>query len=140
MAESGAVGKPALAPIGFGISTFRGNSAYGTGDKTARVNELGEEPDQHDSKARAEAEAELEESRPTGLGARFRQLIEQVWQGQSRSNIKRQQLKPSGSSPRQVRTKSFLLLAGAMVVMALMFFALLWQESPRRLAVTGETA
>jgi hypothetical protein len=31
MAESGAVDKPALAPIGFGISTFRGGSAYGTG-------------------------------------------------------------------------------------------------------------
>jgi hypothetical protein len=31
MAESGAVDKPALAPIGFGISIFRGGSAYGTG-------------------------------------------------------------------------------------------------------------
>lgn len=31
MAESGAIDKPALAPIGFGISTFRGGSAYGTG-------------------------------------------------------------------------------------------------------------
>jgi hypothetical protein len=29
MAESGAVDKPALAPVGFGISTFRGGSAYG---------------------------------------------------------------------------------------------------------------
>ena len=32
MAESGAVDKPALAPIGFGISTFRGGSAYGVGE------------------------------------------------------------------------------------------------------------
>lgn len=32
MAESGAVDKPALAPIGFGISTFRGGSAYGAGE------------------------------------------------------------------------------------------------------------
>ena len=32
MAESGAVDKPALAPVGFGISTFRGGSAYGTGE------------------------------------------------------------------------------------------------------------
>jgi hypothetical protein len=31
MAESGAVDKPALAPVGFGISTFRGGSAYGSG-------------------------------------------------------------------------------------------------------------
>jgi hypothetical protein len=29
MAESGAIDKPALAPVGFGISTFRGGSAYG---------------------------------------------------------------------------------------------------------------
>jgi hypothetical protein len=32
MADSGAVDKPALAPIGFGISTFRGGSAYGAGE------------------------------------------------------------------------------------------------------------
>ena len=32
VAESGAVDKPALAPVGFGISTFRGGSAYGTGE------------------------------------------------------------------------------------------------------------
>ncbi len=31
VADSGAVDKPALAPIGFGISSFRGGSAYGTG-------------------------------------------------------------------------------------------------------------
>ena len=31
MAESGAVDKPAMAPVGFGISTFRGGSAYGSG-------------------------------------------------------------------------------------------------------------
>jgi hypothetical protein len=31
VAESGAVDKPALAPIGFGVSSFRGGSAYGTG-------------------------------------------------------------------------------------------------------------
>src|SRR5713226_1835965 len=32
MAESGAVDKPALAPIGFGINTFLGGSAYGAGE------------------------------------------------------------------------------------------------------------
>ena len=32
VAESGAVDKPALAPVGFGISTFRGGSAYGIGE------------------------------------------------------------------------------------------------------------
>ncbi|MGI8744092.1 MAG: hypothetical protein ACR2NN_16265 [Bryobacteraceae bacterium] len=31
VADSGAVDEPALAPIGFGISSFRGGSAYGTG-------------------------------------------------------------------------------------------------------------
>lgn len=94
-------------------------------DKTARVNEPGQEPDQHDSKGKAEAEAELEESRPAGFGARFRQLIEQARQGQSRSNIKREQLKEN-------RTKSFLMLAGSMVVMALMFFALFSSPSGSR--------
>jgi hypothetical protein len=33
MAESGAVDKPALAPVGFGISTFQGGSAHGTENK-----------------------------------------------------------------------------------------------------------
>jgi hypothetical protein len=33
VADSGAVDRPALAPIGFGISSFRGGSAYGTGRK-----------------------------------------------------------------------------------------------------------
>jgi hypothetical protein len=33
VADSGAVDKPALAPIGFGISSFQGGSAYGTGRK-----------------------------------------------------------------------------------------------------------
>jgi len=32
MAESGAVDRPALAPVGFGISTFPGGSAYGAGE------------------------------------------------------------------------------------------------------------
>ena len=59
---------------------------------------------------------EIEEPRPTGLGARFRQLVEQAKQ-ESRPNIKREQLK-------QNRTKSFLMLAGSMVVMALLFFAM----------------
>jgi hypothetical protein len=35
MAESGAVDKPALAPVGFGISTFRGGSAYGAGENNS---------------------------------------------------------------------------------------------------------
>src|SRR5262249_9396741 len=51
-------------------------------DKTARLNEPGEEPDQHDAKAKVEAKMALEEPRPAGLGARFRQLIEQARQGQ----------------------------------------------------------
>lgn len=36
VADSGAVDKPALAPIGFGISSFRGGSAYGTGRNGSR--------------------------------------------------------------------------------------------------------
>ena len=41
----------------------------------------GEPRDQHDSKAKPAAEAEVEEPHPKGLGAKFRQLIEQAGQG-----------------------------------------------------------
>jgi len=72
-----------------------------------------------------EGRNEIEEPQRTGFGARFRQLIEQAKQGESRPNIKREQLK-------QNRTKSFLILAGSMVVMALMFFAMFSSPSGSR--------
>src|SRR5437016_6309505 len=72
-------------------------------DKTTRINKP-EEPERRTAEPGAEERPEIEEPQATGLGARFRQLIDQAKQGESRPNIKRQQLK-------QDRTKSFLMLA-----------------------------
>jgi hypothetical protein len=75
-----------------------------------------------DEKPRAEAETEAEASEPqepqaTGFTAQLRQLMQRSPQGEARSNVKRDQLKID-------RTKSFLLLAGLTVVLALAFFAM----------------
>src|SRR5258707_11663584 len=94
-------------------------------DKTTRINRPEEEPEQRILEPEPEGRSEIEEPQPMGLGARFRQLIEQAKQGESRPNIKREQLK-------QNRTKSFLMLAGSMVVMALMFFAMFSSPSGSR--------
>jgi len=94
-------------------------------EKTTRINRPEEEPEHRSPDPQAEGPGEIEEPKPTGLGARFRQLIEQAKQGESRPNIQRQQLK-------QDRTKSFLMLAGSMVVMALLFFAMFSSPSSNR--------
>ena len=94
-------------------------------DKTTRINNPEEEPERRTAEPGAEERAEIEEPQATGFGARFRQLIDQAKQGESRPNIKRQQLK-------QDRTKSFLMLAGSMVVMALLFFAMFSSPSSTR--------
>ena len=94
-------------------------------DKTTRINRPEEEPEPRTLEPEPEGKNEIEEPQPTGFGARFRQLIEQAKQGESRPNIKREQLK-------QNRTKSFLMLAGSMVVMALMFFAMFSSPSGSR--------
>jgi hypothetical protein len=93
--------------------------------KTTRINRPEEEPEQRISEPQPEGRNEIEEPQRTRLGARFRQLIEQAKQGESRPNIKREQLK-------QNRTKSFLMLAGSMVVMALMFLAMFSSPSGSR--------
>src|SRR5215831_18158073 len=80
-------------------------------DKTTRINRPEEEPERRTAEPEVEARPEIEEPQAAGFGARFRQLIDQAKQGEPRPNIKRQQL-------RQDRTKSFLMLAGSMVVMA----------------------
>ena len=94
-------------------------------DKTTRINRPEEEPEGRTAEPGAEERPEIEEPQATGFGARFRQLIDQAKQGESRPNIKRQQLK-------QDRTKSFLMLAGSMVVMALLFFAMFSSPSSTR--------
>src|SRR5690242_4014304 len=94
-------------------------------DKTTRINRPEEEPERRTAEQDAEERPEIEEPQATGFGARFRQLIDQAKQGEPRPNIKRQQLK-------QDRTKSFLMLAGSMVVMALLFFAMFSSPSSTR--------
>ena len=94
-------------------------------DKTTRINRPEEDPEQRILEPEPEGRNEIEEPQPKGVGARFRQLIEQAKQGESRPNIKREQLK-------QNRTKSFLMLAGSMVVMALMFVAMFSSPSGSR--------
>jgi hypothetical protein len=73
-----------------------------------------------------EAEApELQEPQHTGFAAQLRQLMQRLPQREARSNIKREQLKEN-------RTKSFLLLAGFTVVLALAFFAMFSSPSGGR--------
>jgi hypothetical protein len=76
--------------------------------------------DEEKPRAEAESEAEaseLQEPQATGFTAQLRQLMQRSPQGEARSNVKREQLKID-------RTKSFLLLAGLTVVLALAFFAM----------------
>ena len=97
-------------------------------EKTTRISRPSDEPVQRDAEPEAERISEIEEPKPTGIGARFRQLIEQAKQGGVRPNIKREQLK-------QNRTKSFLVLAGSMVFMALLFFAMFSSPSSNHRSV-----
>jgi hypothetical protein len=72
-----------------------------------------------------ESEAvEVHEPQPNGWVAQLRQIVQGSPQGAS-SNIKRQQLKED-------RTKSFLLLAGLTVVLALAFFAMFSTPNSRK--------
>lgn len=86
-------------------------------EKTTRINKPEEGLEQRESEYFADGPGEIEEPKATGLGARFRQLVEQAKHGEGRPNINREQLK-------QNRTKSFMMLAGSMVIMALLFFAM----------------
>ena len=75
---------------------------------------------EHESEA-----AEAQEPQPTGWAAQLRQIMRGSAQGEARTNIKRQQL-------REDRTKSFLLLAGLTVVLALAFFVMFSTPSTGR--------
>ena len=75
---------------------------------------------EHESEA-----AEVQEPQPTGWAAQLRQLMHGSAQGEARTKIKRQQL-------REDRTKSFLLLAGLTVVLALAFFVMFSTPSTGR--------
>ncbi|HXI43440.1 MAG TPA: hypothetical protein VNH18_12090 [Bryobacteraceae bacterium] len=95
-------------------------------DKTERTKPV-EDREEHPSIEREpESEAtEVEEPKPTGWAAQLRQIMHGSAQGEARTNIKRQQLKED-------RTKSFLLLAGLTVVLALAFFVMFSTPSTGR--------
>jgi len=86
-------------------------------EKTTRINKPEGELEDPEAAPVVEGPDEIEEPKGTGLRARLRQLVKQAKQGDSRPHINREQLK-------QNRTKSFMMLAGSMVVMALLFFAM----------------
>ncbi len=94
---------------------MKANESDTKGAERVARNEDGEKP-------RTETEIETDASEPqepqgTGFAAQLRQLMQRSPQGEARSNVKRDQLKID-------RTKSFLLLAGLTVVLALAFFAM----------------
>jgi hypothetical protein len=93
-------------------------------EKTTQINKPEGQPERAEAELESGGQPEIEEPKPTGFAARFRQLMDQAKQD-SRSNIKREQLK-------QNRTKSFLMLAGSMVVMALLFFAMFSSPATNR--------
>src|SRR5208282_1231806 len=66
-----------------------------------------------------------QESEPTGWVGLLRRAMQRSTHGEARTNIKRQQL-------REDRTKSFLLLAGLTVVLALAFFVMFSTPSTGR--------
>ena len=97
-------------------------------DDTVRIDKLREEPgsgaaseqthhNQSDPAAGGDTGPVDQTEEPIGWSERFRQFMQRPAQGESRTNVKRQQLKED-------RTKAFLLLAGSTVVLGLMFFAL----------------
>jgi len=70
-----------------------------------------------ESQAEIASEIPEPETQPSGIGARFRKLIESSRTGEEKRSDKRKQL-------REDRTKTFMMLAGALVIMALVFFGL----------------
>src|SRR2546423_13779870 len=87
-------------------------------DKTERIKPVEDREENPSIERERESEAtEVEEPKPTGWAAQLRQLMHGSAQGEARTNIKRQQL-------REDRTKSFLLLAGLTVVLALAFLVM----------------
>ena len=96
-------------------------------DKTERIKPV-EDRDESpgiEREPESEAAAEVQEPQPTGWAAQLRQIMHRSAQGEARTNIKRQQLKED-------RTKSFLLLAGLTVVLALAFFVMFSTPSTGR--------
>src|ERR1700722_3466772 len=85
-------------------------------EKTERVTPVADGEKPHAEREVGAGAPELQEPQHPGFAAHLRQIMQRLPQGEARSNIKREQLKEN-------RTKSFLLLAGLTVVLALAFFA-----------------
>jgi len=99
-------------------------------DKTERTKPVEDREEHPTIEREPESEAtEVEEPKPTGWAAQLRQIMQRSAQGEARTNIKRQQLKED-------RTKSFLLLAGLTVVLALAFFVMFSTPSTGRKDIT----
>jgi len=95
-------------------------------DKTERTKPVEDRDENASIEREHESEAtEVQEPQPTGWAAQLRQIMHRSAQGEARTNIKRQQLKED-------RTKSFLLLAGLTVVLALAFFVMFSTPSTGR--------
>src|SRR5260370_2469937 len=95
-------------------------------DKTDRIRPVEDREENLSIEREPESEAvEVQEPQPTGWAAQLRQIMHHSAQGEARTNIKRQQL-------REDRTKSFLLLAGLTVVLALAFFVMFSTPSTGR--------
>ena len=95
-------------------------------DKTERIKPVEDREESPSIERERESEAaEVQEPQPTGWAAQLRQIMHGSAQGEARTNIKRQQL-------REDRTKSFLLLAGLTVVLALAFFVMFSTPSTGR--------
>ena len=106
-------------------------------DATVRLNKHRHEPDEEreedldfdaespEFESLAEPESDIPESQPSGVGARFRKFMQRSTTSEQKGSDKRKQLKED-------RTKTFMMLAGGVVVMALVFFALFSSPSSSR--------
>ena len=106
-------------------------------DATVRLNKHRHEPDEEreedldfdaespEFESLAEPEGDIPEPQPSGVGARFRKFMQRSTTSEQKGSDKRKQLKED-------RTKTFMMLAGGVVVMALVFFALFSSPSSSR--------
>lgn len=108
-------------------------------DATVRLNKQRHEPDEEreedldlsaespETESPADPGVDIPEPEPSGAGARFRKFMQRSMTSEQKGSDKRKQLKED-------RTKTFMMLAGGVVVMALVFFALFSSPSSTRKA------
>lgn len=106
-------------------------------DATVRINKQRNEPDaereedldldgeSQEFQSLAQPEGDIPEPEPSGAGARFRKLMQRSPTSEEKGSDKWKHLKED-------RTRTFMMLAGGLVVMALVFFALFSSPSSSR--------